>query len=105
MTDLETGAATIGTMFGSPSYGGVFSDGLFRRNAGMLGYDSGRLTGANNNRDVVSAITNLTDRFNVLSDAVSNMQMVLDSGELIGRLGPKIDRNLGILSGRKERGN
>lgn len=106
MTDIESGAAMMGGMFGNPvPVTGVFSGSLFRRNASTMGYENGRLSGPTNNRDVVSAIVNLTDRFNVLSDAVNNMQMVLDSGELVGRLGSKIDKNLGVIAGRRDRGN
>ena len=68
-------------------------------------FNEGRMTGSEKNREVVEAIHDLTGRFNELSQAVSSMSVVLDTGVLVGSMDKKIDRQLGILSARKGRGN
>ena len=47
----------------------------------------------------------LTDRFGDLAEAVSNMQIVLDTGVLVGSIGPQMDSQLGVISMRRGRGN
>lgn len=107
LSEVESGASGISGLFETtPTVRtGLFSDAMFRRNANMLAYEGARPMGSNQNRDIVTAVRSLSDKFDRLSESVSNMQMVLDSGELVGRLGTKIDRNLGVIAGRRERGN
>ncbi|MBO7422993.1 MAG: tape measure protein [Oscillospiraceae bacterium] len=107
LSEVESGASGISGLFETtPTVRtGLFSDAMFRRNANMLAYEGARPLGSNQNRDIITEIRGLSEKFEHLSNSVSNMQMVLDSGELIGRLGTKIDRNLGIIAGRRERGN
>jgi len=68
-------------------------------------FNKGRMPRQETNHEVVDAIHDLTDRFNYLSEAVSNMSVVLDTGTLVGSMGGKMDRQLGVLAGRKGRGN
>ncbi len=76
---------------------------------GMYGHvallDIASIVNGDNNKNVVAAIENLSARFDNLSEAVANMKMVLDSGQLVGQIGTKVDKRLGVLAGRKERGN
>jgi hypothetical protein len=48
-----------------------------------------------NGEDISSAVRN----------AVSGLQIVLDSGVLVGQLAPKMDAQFGTLASRKGRGN
>lgn len=75
------------------------------KNTGMLNFDGARILGSQSNRDVVAELRTLTDKFNTLSEAVTNMKVVLDSGELVGATSNKMDRQLGTLAMRKGRGN
>jgi len=75
------------------------------RNAGMLNFDGAKILGGQSNRDVVNELKNLTERFNHLSEAVTNMQLVLDTGTLVGQTSAKMDRQLGLQASRRERGN
>lgn len=43
------------------------------------------------NREVVDAINELTNRFEGLSEAVGNMQIVLDSGVSVGQTSKQMD--------------
>lgn len=55
------------------------------------------------NRDVVNEIRNMTDRINRLGEAIQNMQMVLDSGVLVGQIGQQVNRELGTIAMRERR--
>ena len=45
---------------------------------------------------MTSAIGNLNDRINQLDETISNLQVVMDTGALVGQLTPGIDKNLGM---------
>ena len=107
MSDVTNGVHSINGMFDANRTlnAGLFSGAQFNRNAGALSFDGGKIEGSMTNQDVVDAIANLSERFNNLSEAVTNMNLVLDSGTLVGQLGPRIDGQLGVLAGRRERGN
>ena len=106
MSDLTNGFRTIDGMFNTNrSIGGYFNGITSINSAHGMMLDQGRIIGTNDNRDVVDELHELGDRFNSLSEAVENMQVVLDSGELVGRTSSKMDRQLGVIAGRRERGN
>ena len=48
------------------------------------------------NSDVVSAIGSLSDDITSLKETMSNIQMVLDTGKVVGALTPMIDKQLGV---------
>ena len=58
----------------------------------------------NTNDDVVLAINGLRDDLNVLSARVNNLQVVMDTGELVGVITDPIDSQLGWNSVLAERG-
>ena len=47
------------------------------------------------NETITNAINELRSDFSDLVDKVTNLQMVVDSGELVGAIAPKMDRSLG----------
>lgn len=107
LSNVQSGVNSIESMFASPS---VLNAELFkginvRQNAGMLNFDGAKILGSQSNKDVVTELRSLTDKFNTLSEAVTNMKVVLDSGELVGATSNKMDRQLGTLAMRKGRGN
>lgn len=57
------------------------------------------------NTDVVDGLNTMSDNFAELSEAVRNMKLVLDTGALVGGTSAAYDREFGIMSGRRERGN
>ena len=63
------------------------------------------ISNRNSNRDVVSELQKLYDRFDELNASISNMQVVLDTGVLVGQTAGQIDALLGAYAGRKGRGN
>lgn len=54
---------------------------------------------------VVNEIQALSSRMDALGEAVTNMQIVLDTGVLVGATSSKMDARLGVLAARKGRGN
>lgn len=54
---------------------------------------------------VVNEIQALSSRMDALGEAVTNMQIVLDTGVLVGATSSKMDAKLGVLAARKGRGN
>ena len=62
------------------------------------------ISNRNSNRDVVSELQKLYDRFDELNASISNMQVVLDTGVLVGQTAGPIDALLGAYAGRKGRG-
>ena len=56
------------------------------------------------NGKLSDAIDGLRNDFNNLVDTVSQMQVVMDSGALVGAISPGMDRSLGVASVMKRRG-
>lgn len=56
------------------------------------------------NSKLSDAIDGLRNDFNNLVDTVSKMQLVMDSGALVGAISPGMDRSLGVASVMKRRG-
>ena len=51
----------------------------------------------------ISTTSTIVDMLNILNETISTLQIVLDSGTLVGELTPKIDQSLGnnsVLVGR-----
>ena len=53
----------------------------------------------------LSEIQAVGDRINSLAEAITNMQIILDTGVLVGATSAKMDARLGVLAARKGRGN
>lgn len=107
LSNVQSGISTIGDMFTSSSMmsSDLFQGVSFNRNAGMLNFDGAKILGSQNNKDVVGELRVLSDRFNTLSEAVTNMQLVLDTGVLVGQTSARMDRQLGVQAMRRGRGN
>lgn len=56
------------------------------------------------NQDVVNAISSLGDRIDGVSRSVAAMKVVMDTGATVGQMESTIDKRLGIIAARKERG-
>lgn len=55
-------------------------------------------------RDLFEAINNVGIHVNDLGEAVANMQIVMDSGVMVGQIETKMDSRLGAIAGVKGRG-
>ena len=83
----------------------MFNGAASYRSAKSLTFDGVRISGGSGNKDVVAELQQLTQRFNNLTEAVTNMQLVLDTGTLVGATSAKMDSQLGTLVSRRGRGN
>lgn len=78
------------------------------RNLGRMGdmdIDGASISYGLQNREVVSQVAALSEKLDALGDAILNMQVVLDSGALVGATSQQMDNQLGLMAMRKGRGN
>lgn len=107
LTNLQNGVGQIAGMFNSNPMmnAGLFRGFNFSKGVNALNFDGARIVGGQNNRDVVSELEVLGDRLDALGDAVTNMQLVLDTGALVGGTSAKMNNQLGTLAMRSGRAN
>ena len=107
LTDILNGMNDIDGLFSGDRMisSGYFSGLTGIRSARALAGEQGRITATTDNRDVVSELVTLEKKFDELSTAVRNMKLVLDTGIVVGGIIEGVDENLGVLAGRRERGN
>lgn len=58
-----------------------------------------------NDKNMVEHLNSIEDRIVELTELIDTMQMVLDTGELVGAMAGKMDSELGTLAMRRGRGN
>ena len=107
LSNVRSGVGMIGGMLNSDQAlsGGLFNGINFNKGVNALNFDGARIAGGMNNKDVIAELQSLADRFDDLNEAVANMKVVLDSGELVGATSRKMDNQLGELAMRRGRGN
>ncbi len=107
LSGVEDGTRLISGMFAAnqimPS--GLFSGRTFAVGAGALNFEGSRIVGSQDNMDVVNELQELRDHVDALNEAISNMRIVLDSGELVGGTSSKMDAELGTMAMLRSRGN
>lgn len=104
LDSLREDAASMGSLLGTTPIGGA--SGLFNRSvwsAANSAYAANGNFGGSMN--VVAAVNDLGAKFDSLSEAVKNMQLVMDSGVVAGHIATRVDRRLGEMTVHKERGN
>lgn len=107
LSNVEQGVGVINGMFAANRSlsTSMFNGAASYRNVKALAFDGSRIAGGSGNKDVVAELQQLTQRFNNLTEAVTNMQLVLDTGTLVGATSAKMDSQLGTLVSRRGRGN
>ena len=96
MTSARMGEMNIGSMFRDQS---VSLTGL----SGQIAYDMTNLNGSN--AAVVSEIAALREDMDVMTDELTNMQIVMDTGALVGSTVGAYDVALGKRQFYSGRGN
>ena len=99
MSNARMAAGSMNTMFGSNYRSYV--DGITAR----AGDVSQSIDYNLQNKEVVSEVRSLSSRLDLLGDKIANMQIVLDSGLMVGAMAPQMDSRLGQIAVRKGRGN
>lgn len=100
LSNVGYAASSIGGMFGNAT----LSASLSRSSAAQANRYSTGSYGSNSN-GVINEMQSLGARVDALGEAITNMQIVLDSGVLVGATSAKMDARLGVLAARKGRGN
>lgn len=95
-TRVSLGANSINSMFSRQS---ISLNGF----SGQLAADIGQLDSRNS--DVVSELQALREEMAYMTEEMTNMQMVVDSGALVGAISPGVDRSLGRMAKFRGRGN
>ena len=102
LTDLNSGFGAMNTMFSGyrPQlrFAGV-------GNIPNLGTLSASFENSYNNDNVVDAIERLQTNVNYLGEELGKMQIVLDSGAIVGSTTKRMDQSLGRVARYKSRGN
>lgn len=100
LTDIANGASTMNGLFQDPSLDVTTSSRIAKR----VAENSGKQTSVSGgNSDVVSAIQSLRDDFDSLIGAMSNLQVVTETGALVAAIGPKMDQYLGRKAMKERR--
>lgn len=108
VSKVQNGVGTINSMLsGASSYGISSRVSTMEANAVMAkdskGFGISRGNG-NDNSDIIEALADLQEEMYVLNENVTNMQIVLDTGVLVGQITPGVDKSLGKKSSNKGRG-
>lgn len=107
MSGIEDGIDSMNGLFAANRNinAGFFSGRTFSMGAGALNFEGNRIIGSRDNIDVISELQTLRDHIDDLNEAILSMQLVLDSGELVGGTVSKMDASLGNKSMMKNRAN
>ena len=102
MSNVTAAAGSAGGMFG-----GV---GMALRASSRVSMDTAQNTAAavtygGGAESIVSELQRMGSRLDNLGEAITNMKVVLDSGELVGATSRQMDDAFGVLQMRKGRGN
>lgn len=72
---------------------------------GEVGNMSGTITVVNDNRDIVNAVHSLSAKMDQVTREINNMQVILDSGALVGNITTKMNSSLGTKNKENLRGS
>lgn len=107
MSNVASSVGDISNLFSKSSSADLTAtiNGEMDANKAVLDYIS-NLDKANSrrNNDVVSALRDLQRDFQSLGDRIDSLEMVMDSGEVVGAIKGKMDRALGRQVSRRNRG-
>ena len=107
LSNIRSGIGQMDGMLASdPTLNGrAFGSINVRSNVGQLQFDGARIAGGQTDKDIISELRTLSSKLGELGEAVTNMQLVLDTGTLVGATSAAMDAQLGVLAMRRGRGN
>ena len=94
LTNVTASAGQISGILGSTGIGA---------NLNFRGLTATSLADKYGNTDVVAAINSLNSRMNEMVSAISNMQVVVETGALVGQISTAMDNKLGAMASSKGR--
>ena len=107
LTSIQNGVNAMNGMLNTrPTYSPVLFQGCrLSRGINALNMDGAKIAGGLSDKNIVDRLDALQNRIGELGEAVTNMKLVLDSGELVGATSAKMDNALGTAAMHKGRGN
>lgn len=107
LTNIQNGVGVLDSMlsYNKPRVFGSIQNMNSSTMASSVSLDSGRVNTNFTDRNIVNKLDSLQERINTLSSAVTSMNVVLDTGVLVGATSSRMDNELGRISMRKNRGN
>jgi tape measure domain-containing protein len=107
LSDITNGVNTLDGLFnGNRTLNSTFFSGLSSvRSARAMIQEQTASMSRSESKEIVAELQKLSKQFEELSEAVENMQIVLDTGTLVGQTSAKMDAQLGTAAARRERAN
>lgn len=109
LSNVYSGIGSIDSMLNNQNgtyYGNLYTGYLGRSVRSINGEAKyGYINKPSENKDIINAINSLGDRIDAMGKAIESMQIVTDTGALVGQIDKKIDARFGKIIVRKERGN
>lgn len=103
LSQVQNGVGYMNGLFGNGYAFGTGSLAYARNNwASSYQYGAEKST-MNTQAGIISAIRGVRSDINYLGERIANMQMVMDSGAIVGSIGGGMDRQLGNIQKYKER--
>ena len=101
MTNIDTAVGNAGSMFGTVSSTMRGSIQVAADNAQLLA----SVANNSSSSSILDEMRSLSDHLDELGDAVASMQIVLDTGVLVGATSHQMDNAFGTMQARRGRGN
>ena len=107
LTDVLNGMNDIDGLFsGSRTISSGYFGGLTGiQSARAFSNEQIRTSVSMDNGNIVGELVTLEHKFDELNAAIRNMKLMLDTGTIVGEITESVDTNLGVLAGRRVRGN
>lgn len=99
MNNVRAGVSELNSMFGS------YRASVRLAGSADIGRISAEIQNGSETKEIVSAIRGLKSDINSLGERIEKMQLVMDSGLLVGSISTEMDRSLGRIASHKARGN
>lgn len=96
MNTMTGQAASINSMINGFNLKGI---------AANANIDGATINNTIQSRDIINEIKQLNERMAIMDDNLQNLQVVLDTGVLVGQTSAKMDNQFGLMAMRKGRGN
>ena len=93
LSNVNSAASSMNSMFGTANIGATFSPVSMSQ---AKRYSD--ISFNTNSADVVDRMQDISAQLDILGDRIANMQIVLDSGELVGATSSRIDNSLGRIA-------
>lgn len=117
LSDVEAGASMLGSIFGTRTVGlrsstmvsnianaATPSNGQVAQEMRALAASLLEQSRSDLLSDVASGVTGIDEKIARLSDLMTNLQVVMETGALVGQIAPAMDRQLGRRASRANRG-